>query len=104
MSKTRNVLSDDKQTIVGSSVGYSYGYVIFDSTPSHLEGKVLTILETAGLPQKQEEALKGLLRNAIWETIHESSVYITPERHQVIRDAYWAKKKEVGNEVPMSAI
>jgi hypothetical protein len=35
---------------------------------SHLEGKLLTILETLNLADKQELAVKSLVRQAIWRT------------------------------------
>lgn len=99
MSKKSNVNNSN-----ALNVGWGYGYVIFDNTPSQIEGKVLTILESAGLPDKQEEALKGLIRSAIWSTIHEQGIYISDIRHTQIRQAYWDKKKEIGENVPISAI
>ena len=34
---------------------------------SNLEGKLLTFVETLGLPQKQEEAAKSTLRTMFWD-------------------------------------
>ena len=39
---------------------------------SHLEGRILTILETLNLSNKQEEATKSLMRQAIWQTPDEN--------------------------------
>lgn len=33
---------------------------------SHLEGQVLTIVESLGLPESQEKAIKSLLRDSLW--------------------------------------
>lgn len=33
-----------------------------------LEGKMLTLLETLGLPDKQEKAIKTQVRRAIWDS------------------------------------
>ena len=37
-----------------------------------IEGKILTLIESMGVPQKQEDAVKGLVRQAIWTTIDTS--------------------------------
>ena len=99
MSKSKNVMPSNV-----ASVGYGNAYVIYMDTPSQIEGKILTILETAGLPEKQEEAMKGLIRGAIWNTIHDNSVFISDTRHNEIREAYWKMRKEAGDDVPMSAV
>lgn len=43
-----------------------------------IEGKLLTIVESIGLPQKQEEAVKGLVRQAIWDKLNysDSRLYV----------------------------
>jgi hypothetical protein len=33
-----------------------------------LTGKLLTIIETIGLPEKQESAIKSLVRNTLWNS------------------------------------
>lgn len=40
--------------------------VCSDSYISHIEGKVLTIIEALGLPKSQEEATQSLVRSAVW--------------------------------------
>ena len=35
-----------------------------------IEGRILTIVESIGMPQKQEDAVKGLIRQAIWEDLN----------------------------------
>jgi len=34
-----------------------------------IEGKLLTLVESIGLPQKQEEAIKSLVRQIIWNEV-----------------------------------
>ena len=35
---------------------------------SDLEGRLLTLLESLGLPDKQEDAVKSLIRQAVWRS------------------------------------
>lgn len=84
-------------------VGYGFGYVISDNAPDRLFGTIFNIIEALGLPIKQEEALRPLIRKQIWE-VFEDAVLITPERHTEIRNIYYQKKEETKGLVPMSAI
>lgn len=68
-----------------TEVGYGYAYMVFENTPSSIVGRILTILETAGLPEKQELALKGLLTNTIWDIFNEQGIFISPETHTAAR-------------------
>lgn len=58
--------------------GWPGGYFIEDGEVSRLEGRILTILETAGVSPKQEEALKSLVRQELWNTI--GRYYVTSEQ------------------------
>lgn len=83
---------------------YGYGYVVpAEGFSERIVGKVLTLIETLGLTSKQEEAIKGLAQQAIYGSFQEA-IYITPDRHNEIRNVYYKKLKEIGQEVPMSAI
>jgi hypothetical protein len=48
-------------------------YYIFNDTNwvSHLEGELLTIVESLGLPERQEKASKSLLRQRLWDSFHD---------------------------------
>lgn len=37
----------------------------------NLEGRLLTLVESMGLPEKQEEAVKGYMRREVWATVYE---------------------------------
>ena len=60
-----------------------------------MEGKLLTIVESIGLPQKQEEAVKGLVRQTIWNTVNQPFRVYLPE--DLIAEA--AKRQEEANKV-----
>ncbi len=38
----------------------------------NLEGRLLTLVESMGLPEKQEEAVKGYMRREVWGTVYQS--------------------------------
>lgn len=48
-----------------------------------IEGRVLTIVESIGLPEKQEAALKGLIRQAIWHNDF-ARFYIWPQSYDKV--------------------
>lgn len=43
---------------------------------SYFEGKILTLVETIGLPEKQESALKSLMREKIWDFVTETGLIV----------------------------
>jgi hypothetical protein len=45
--------------------------VFSDSYISHIEGKLLTVIEALGLPKAQEEATKSLVRRSLWDSLHD---------------------------------
>lgn len=97
-------MSNKKVKSTNSNIGFGYGYVISENAPDRLFGNIFNVIEALGLPSKQEEALKPLIRGEIWK-VFEEAVFISSQRHTEIRKVYWEKKKEANNQgVPMSAI
>ena len=45
-----------------------------------LEGRILTLIETLGLPDKQESSLKNLVSNEIWSALNGNDVRAVPEK------------------------
>lgn len=54
------------KTIIKDGVEYHEGYYIAGRNLSSIEGKLLTVAELLGLPEKQSEALKSEIRQIIW--------------------------------------
>lgn len=54
-------------------------FVVREYDLNDIIGKVLTIVESAGLQEKQESAIKGLIRQAVWGTIDNGSRIILSE-------------------------
>ncbi len=98
MSKKLNVPS-------GTAVcNYGYGYAVSQNMPDRLTGMLLGVLEALGLPEKQENATKDLIRQKVWQAF-EDAVYITDKRHTEIREAYYQQKREASaKEMPTSAV
>lgn len=52
------------------------GYVIRESQIKHLEGVLLTHLESMGLTDKQERAAKSLISQAVWDLLEPSYTWV----------------------------
>lgn len=85
---------------------WGYGYVFYENFPDQIIGKVLTLIEALGLPDKQEESVKSLVRQAIWNEVSDTGISITPERHTEIRNLHYEKKygANIGGATPLGAI
>lgn len=77
-------MSESKEDSPKEFVSYGYGYAFGEDTPNRIIGNVLTTVEVAGLPEKQEQALKDMLRQRIWECF-EHAIYLRPETHTELR-------------------
>lgn len=49
-----------------------------------LQGRILTDIETLNLPEKQENALKSILKNDIWSIWEEEMAFVPPEIVQML--------------------
>ena len=82
-----------KKSVVEPRASWGYGYVVSSNIQDRLVGYVFGIIEALGLPEKQEEATKSLIRGKVWD-VFESAVYITEERHNEIRETQQKMCKE----------
>ena len=80
----------------GPEISYGCAYVTNEHTFSLIVGRVLTIIETIGLPTKQENAIKGLMKQAIYN--RESNCYINEILHTAIKKAEEEKEKKAQSE------
>ena len=65
-----------------------YGFVVSEDIQDRLSGHIFGVIEALGMSEKQEGALKDLIRAKIWR-VFENAIYITEQRHKEIRDIYW---------------
>lgn len=83
------------------NIGYGSAYVISSSRPDHLVGRVLTIIEALGLPEKQEQSLKDILRQEIYNTLG-LETWISGRLNTIIRELYdWCEKNPSGKGTDM---
>ena len=86
------------------SLSVCYGYVVSTDIQDRLVGHILGVIEALGMSEKQEEAVKSLIRGRVWQ-VFEGAIYITEERHKEIKDIYWDMvKKAKDAKEPYSAI
>lgn len=75
-------------------------YFLQDNTPlyikgwafKNLEGRLLTLIESMGLGEKQEEAQKGFIRREVWATVYES--YVMSDESRDFIDVYFQGNSE----------
>lgn len=83
--------------------GWSHGLVLSAKDGlglAAIRGRVLTVIEGLGLPQKQEEAIKNLVTRALFAD-EKYYVWIDSDLHKAIREASYKNKSEsVTNQTP----
>lgn len=88
---------------LAEGVGYGAGKILQDHRFQYLEGRLLTIIETIGLSQSQETALKSLIRNEVWDT-YQNGCYINSDEHTAIqfrREEERRKGMSIGDSYPI---
>lgn len=94
--KKRKVMEKTIKSSDERSIGYGSAYVISSSKPDRLVGRVLTIIEALGLSEKQENSLKDLLRQEIYNVL-ELETWIPGSLNTIIRELYeWREKNPSG--------
>lgn len=99
MKKQSNVSIQNDLPVV-ANYSWGYGYAMSSETPGHLQGRILTLIEAIGLPEKQENSLKSLITQTIWNTITDEAVYISDKRYTEIRNLYQKMREQQGNNPP----
>ena len=86
-------------------VGYGPGYVIDSNSPDFLVGRLLTIVETLGLSEKQEKATKDLIRSEVYGQLNVAT-WINGNLRNVIKDfTEWYEDQNLpcsGSNLPMT--
>lgn len=87
-----------------ADVGWGEGYVVSQHAPNVINGRLYQLIEALGLPEKQEESLKGLIQKEVWD-VFQDAISISSERHSEIRNEHYnAKKIADGTSVPLNPI
>ena len=67
------------------NVGFGDGYLINSEKPDYLVGRVLTLIEALGLPDKQEKSIKDVLRSEIYGVL-EPSCFVPHQLHTIVKE------------------
>ena len=85
-----------------SEMGWGYGHLVREDFFDYLLGRILTLIEVLGLPEKQETQLKSLIRQEIWK---DTGIYLGMDLNSAIHKAYYKKMEENnGRSMPISGI
>jgi hypothetical protein len=76
-------------------------YLIDNFEIKQIEGKLLTIVESIGLPDTQEKAVKGLVRQAVWDVVEKPPRQIINEHegHKLYLFMQELEKSRIGGSV-----
>ena len=69
------------------SSGYGDAYIIKSDHPDYLVGRLLTVIEAIGLPEKQEKSLKDLIRFEIYNSL-DLATWVPRGLHNITVDFY----------------
>lgn len=74
--KLSQVMKKEKSPLPLNSVGNQDGRVIYDYQVSHLEGRLLTLIDGLGLRESQETAVKDMLKGILRTALFVESYYV----------------------------
>ncbi len=112
MSKTKELPKDTDIGNVGVGVpcgpgpdfSCGYAYVMQDSSPDFIVGKILTIIDAMGLKENQEKATKDLVKQIVRDEFWKG-IYITPKRNNEIHKELENRREEsYKKQVPLGAV
>ena len=78
---------------------YGPGFVVSEELPNHLIGRILTLLDIAGLKDTQEKPLKDFIRQEVWNLFnpdgYRDTIWIPGQLHNEIQYAIEDIKEEI---------
>lgn len=81
------------------NIGYGSAYIISSSRPDYLVGRVLTLIEAMGLPEKQETSIKDLIKQEIYNTLG-LETWIPGSLNTIIKEMNeWYEKQNVARSI-----
>jgi len=71
----------------GGSIGYGYGYVLGEYMRDNIVGRLLTLIESLGLKDSQEKAVKDIIRKEVNDWFYGgSTIGISSSLYTAIQD------------------
>jgi len=95
MSKAKSSSSLLDVANVSTSLSHGFGILISETTPSSLVGRVLEIIEAVGMPEKQENSIKNLVKDVIYKSFdQDNTVVIKPALNDLIHKVFYSKRSD----------
>ena len=69
-------------------VSAGYSYLIMDYVNDRVIAKTMRIIEAIGLPDKQEQSIKELIKDGIYQELHSKEVYLDSSITDAVLSAY----------------
>ncbi len=89
---------------VRETFSYGFAFVMPQHSVETIIGRVLTLVDTLGLNEKQDNAIKGLIKQAV-RSAFEDGIFIDPVRNDKIHEDYHKMIEESNlSKVPAKAI
>jgi len=98
--KSRNVMKNETKC---ASTGWGNALVIFEDTPSTLVGKLLTLAETWGMSEKQEKAVKEMIRQEVYRAFDTAWIIGDQTHYEIRKMAHEFGQRSVGGLMPENA-
>lgn len=77
--------------------------LVFENTPSNLVGKLLTLAETWGMSEKQEKAVKEMIRQEVYRAFDTAWILGEETHYQLRKKAYDFGQRSLGGFMPENA-
>lgn len=75
------------KTLAKEFPSYEGGWIVQDRAIQHLEGRLLTLVESIGLREGQEKAVKDLVRSEVWKLV-EPGFWISGDDNSELHHKY----------------
>ena len=81
---------------------YGIGFLMSNNIGDRLNGRLFEIIESLGLPEKQSEAVKSIIRKEVWDIICDERIILSSKFNTEIREKYYKMKNNLkqGDLVP----
>lgn len=88
----------NKQVFKPKEAKAEHGYFVPDYGIDSLVGKIMTSVEALGLPNKQEEAVKSIMKGHIYDETYRSDnvVHVPSQISTCLYEMKWALNKQGG--------
>lgn len=96
LSKVMKKITETSKGSNGSGSVEGGGYIFSGHMVDHLVGRVLTHIETLGLRESQEKAIKDLLKQEIWAPfngLQSGIIYVDESLERVIRSVQYQARE-----------